>query len=67
MTAGLDCGENRHAQVVMKELGITYKHGIPQTLGDQWWFLNCENIPDELPKYITELELTEEEYKHWTQ
>ena len=57
MTAQLDCEENRHAQKVMHDLGITYQHSTPQSLGDQWWFWNCENIPDELPKYITELNL----------
>lgn len=55
MTAQIDCNENRHAQIVMKELGITYQHSTPQTLGDQWWFWNCENVPAELPEYINEL------------
>ena len=59
-------GDNRHAQQAFKELGIVYKHAIPQTMGDQWWFLDCEFIPENLPRYITELELTDEEYKHWT-
>jgi hypothetical protein len=45
--------ENRHAQVVMEELGITYKFAFPQSLGDQWWFCDCENIPDKLPTYLT--------------
>lgn len=55
MEAGLGCGENRHAQEVMEELGIKYQLSIPQSIGDQWWFFNCTNIPDELPSYITEL------------
>lgn len=46
---------NEHPQVVMKRLGITYYHATPQSMGDQWWFWNCENIPDPLPEYITEL------------
>jgi len=50
-----DAGEKRHAQEVMKELGITYQHSTPQSLGDQWWFWNCEGIPEKLPPYITEL------------
>jgi hypothetical protein len=54
---GLGCNENRHAQKVMKELGITYQHATPQTIGDQWWFWNCENIPEKLPSFITVLEL----------
>lgn len=51
-----DCGENRHAQEVMFALGVTYQHSTPQSLGDQFWFWNCENIP-ELPEYITELDV----------
>ena len=39
-------------QVVMKQLGITYQHATPQSIGDQWWFWNCENIPDPLPSYL---------------
>jgi hypothetical protein len=62
MTAQLDCGEQRHAQVVMRELGITYQHGTPQSLGDQYWFWNCENIPEKLPKFITELDIDPMEY-----
>ncbi|MCP3965613.1 MAG: hypothetical protein GY718_04555 [Lentisphaerae bacterium] len=54
-TADLEYGETRHAQVIMKSLGITYQHSTPQSMGDQWWFWNCENIPQELPGYITEL------------
>jgi hypothetical protein len=41
----------------MKKLGITYQLAVPQSIADQWWFWNCENIPDKLPKYITELKL----------
>ncbi len=50
-----DSKDNRHAQTVMKELGITYQHSTPQSLGDQFWFWNCKNIPEALPEYITEL------------
>lgn len=57
MTAGIDCNENRHPQAVMKELGITYQHATPQSMGDQWWFWNCENIPENIPKYLTDLNL----------
>lgn len=52
MAAGYECDENRHAQTVMKELGITYQHSTPQSLGDCWWFWNCENLPDELPVFL---------------
>ena len=46
-----------HPQVVMQELGITYQHATPQSVGDQWWFWNCENVPDKLPEYLTVLDL----------
>lgn len=41
-----------HPQEVMKNLGITYQHATPQSMGDQWWFWNCVNIPDPLPKFL---------------
>jgi len=44
-------GEYRHAQTVMKELGITYQRATPQSMGDQWWFWNCEYTCD-LPHFI---------------
>jgi len=56
MVAG-DCGENRHPKTVMKELGITYQHSTPQSMGDQWWFWNCEGNINDLPEYLTELGL----------
>jgi hypothetical protein len=52
-----ELGESRHAQVVMKDLGINYFHSTPQSLGDQWWFWCCENVPDQLPPYLTVLDL----------
>lgn len=51
------CKEERHPQVVMKELGITYQHATPQSMGDQWWFWNCENLPEKLPSYLTPLDI----------
>lgn len=55
--ATMDCNENRHPQVVMKELGISYFHATPQSLYDSWWFWCCENVPVELPEYLSELKL----------
>ena len=49
--AGL-AGEMRHPQTVMRELGIEYDEGIPQSLGDQWWFMGCSNVPEVLPGFI---------------
>ena len=56
MTAGIDCNENRHAQTVMKELGITYQHAVPQSISDSWEFWNCENVPNELPPYLKQMD-----------
>jgi hypothetical protein len=44
----------KHAQTCMKELGITYQLAVPQSIGDCWWFFNCENVPDQLPEYLIE-------------
>ena len=52
-----ESGEKEHAQTVMAGLGITYQHATPQSMGDQWWFWNCENTPNELPEYLTKLDL----------
>lgn len=46
-----------HPQKVMRDLGITYQHATPQSLGDQWWFWNCENVPDPLPEMLRVAEL----------
>ena len=45
-------GVTGHAQRVMEDLGITYQHATPQTMGDCWWFWNCE-YDCELPSYIS--------------
>ena len=57
MKAGLECNENRHPQVVIRELGITYQEATPQSICDQWWFWNCGNLPKKLPDYLTPLNL----------
>lgn len=46
-------GVEGHPQLVMKELGITYVHAVPQSMGDQWWFYIPKNLPQELPSYLT--------------
>lgn len=38
-----------HPQSVMKKLGISYQHSVPQSMTDTWEFWNCENVPDNLP------------------
>lgn len=45
--------EQGHPQEVMRDLGITYQHATPQSIGDQWWFWNCENLPDPLPAFLS--------------
>lgn len=46
-----------HPVKEMEKLGITYQHSVPQTMGNCWWFFNCENIPDPLPGFLTVLEI----------
>lgn len=52
MQSAYGCDVSAHPQKVMVNLGITYQHATPQSIGDQWWFWNCENIPEELPEYL---------------
>lgn len=56
-TAFMECEITNHPQKVMQDLGITYHHSTPQSVGDQWWFWNCENLPSVLPEYLTELNI----------
>ena len=51
-----------HPQQEMKRLGITYCHATPQSIGDQWWFWNCENIPETLPKHLEFIDLDPMEF-----
>lgn len=53
MVAIIDCEEKRHPQIVMEELGISYQHSTPQSIAEQFWFWNCENVPESLPKFIS--------------
>lgn len=55
--AGFDHDENRNACEVVKELGIKYEKSVPQSICDQFWFFNCTNVPDNLPPYITPMEV----------
>lgn len=50
-------GINKHVNELMKDLGITYQYSTHQTLGDQIWFWNCENVPEDLPSYFKPLDL----------
>lgn len=62
LAAHFECNINKHAQKVMKSLGIEYGGATPQSMGDQWWFWNCTNVPTPLPPYLTELDFTEQEW-----
>ena len=46
-----------HPQKAMSEMGISYQHATPQSMGGQWWFWNCDNVPKCLPPFLTELKL----------
>jgi hypothetical protein len=34
-------------------------------MGDQWWFWNCENIPEPLPEHFSALDLDPMEQIGW--
>ena len=65
MSSYYDCGEEEHPQLVMKKLGISYQHATPQTICDQWWFWNCENVPEPLPEHFSILDLNPMEQIGW--
>ncbi len=46
-------GDKRHAEEIMKSLGITYERAVPQSIADQWLFFDCKNVPEKLPEFIT--------------
>lgn len=62
LTASFDHSENRHAQVVMKDLGITYQHATPQSMTDSWIFWNCKGVPTNLPKYLSKRNFPPQEW-----
>jgi len=55
-------GVNEHPQDVMLKMGIAYEHATPQTIGDQWWFWNCTNIPAVLPEFMSYLNIEPMDY-----
>lgn len=54
-----------HPTEAMKDLGITYQFGTPQSMMDSWWFWNCENVPDPLPDYLHTLKRTPDQAVGW--
>lgn len=65
MQSAYESGVKDHPQNVMADLKITYQHATPQTVGDQWWFWNCENIPDPLPEFLEEFNGEPKKYIGW--
>jgi hypothetical protein len=51
-SSGVTC----HPGTKLKSLGIGYRRYIGQSIGDQIWLIDCNNVPDILPEYITELD-----------
>jgi hypothetical protein len=56
MYGAYDAGEQRHPQNVMRDLGITYLYAVPQSIADCWQFYCCQNVPAELPTFLTTFE-----------
>ena len=56
---------DKHPQNIATSLEIKREKDIPRSLGNCWWFLNCTNIPHNLPNFITELKLSEVTVEHW--
>lgn len=40
---------------VFEEIGIVYQIAIVQTIADQVWLIDCDNVPKKLPKGIKKL------------
>ena len=43
----------QHPQKAMRELGISYERAVANSLHDCWWFINCSNVPNPLPPFLT--------------
>ena len=50
----------------IQQCGITYKHGVTQTVADQTWLIGCE-YPDDtiLPPWFEPMEFTASQLRHW--
>lgn len=51
-----------HPVTIMARLGITYTHATPQSIFNEWWFWNCEKLPDTLPGYLLPLNIDPLQY-----
>lgn len=47
-----DRGIKIHPIEIMNELGVRFSRAVPQ-YPDQYWFIGCRNVPEDLPNYIT--------------
>lgn len=56
----LDNPYKDHPEYIMRRFGITYQKATPQSIGDQWWFWNCQNIPCPLPEGFSFLDVDPE-------
>lgn len=57
-----ELGVKDHPQKVMETFNINYKKSVPQSIADQWWFIDCNNVPDELPKYLEVININPEDF-----
>lgn len=48
----LESGVVQHPIKVLHDLGITYLHITKQSVYEEFWFWNCENVPETLPSYL---------------
>ena len=48
-----------------KDLGITWKKAVGQSMGDQTWYFDCGNVPEELPEGWSILEGELEKFIGW--
>ncbi len=55
--AASEAGVNEHAQLVMRDLGVSWLMSTPQSIADQWWFWCCEGLPEPLPDYLRDLKI----------
>ena len=58
-------GDNYEETLPPKEYGITFKHAVGQTMGDQTWYFDCSNIPDSLPEGYSILKGELEKFIGW--
>lgn len=47
-----DLGPSPHPQEAMKHLGITYRAAHPRPICDDWTFIDCANVPEDLPGWL---------------